>query len=198
MTTVFVIRHGRTALNADGALRGRVDVPLDEVGLAEAARLGEAFESVPLAVVVSSPLRRARQTAAPIARSTGAPIRIEEALTDRHVGAWSAMPAAQVIERFGGVDQAPGVEPRGDFDRRVLAGWTSLTAELAGQTFAIVTHEAVIACLLHRVLGHIMRSEQTVRQPTGGWNRLELRDGRWSAVALGVSPDAGQPDPDLA
>src|SRR6266498_2992061 len=72
MTTVFVIRHGRTALNADGALRGRVDVPLDEVGLAEAARLGDLFEPVPLMVVVCSPLLRARQTAAPIANSTGA------------------------------------------------------------------------------------------------------------------------------
>jgi hypothetical protein len=36
MTTVFVVRHGRTALNAGRALRGRVDVPLDEVGLAAA------------------------------------------------------------------------------------------------------------------------------------------------------------------
>ncbi len=56
MTTVLVIRHGRTALNADGALRGRVDVPLDEVGLAEAAQLGDLFEPVPLTVVVCSPL----------------------------------------------------------------------------------------------------------------------------------------------
>src|SRR6266571_7551936 len=93
MTTVLVIRHGRTALNADGALRGRVDVPLDEVGLAEAARLGDLFEPVPLMVVVCSPLLRARQTAAPIANSTGAAVRIEEAFTDRDVGGWSGMPA---------------------------------------------------------------------------------------------------------
>jgi broad specificity phosphatase PhoE len=190
MTTVFVIRHGRTGLNADGALRGRVDVPLDEVGLAEADRLGVVFESPSLAVVVSSPLRRARQTAEPIARSTGAPIRVEEAFTDRDVGAWSGMAAAKVIGRFGGLDRAPGVEPHADFEGRVLAGWTALTTELAGQTFAIVTHEAVIASLLERVLGHAGRCEQAVRQPTGGWNRLELRDGHWSPVALGVSPDA--------
>ncbi len=131
MTTVLVIRHGRTALNADGALRGRVDVPLDEVGLAEAARLGDLFEPVPLMVVVCSPLLRARQTAAPIANSTGAAVRIEEAFTDRDVGGWSGMPAAQVVERFGGLDHAPGVEPRADFDRRVLAGWASVAAELA-------------------------------------------------------------------
>jgi broad specificity phosphatase PhoE len=195
MTTVFVIRHGRTALNAGGALRGRVDVPLDAVGLAEAARLGELFGSVPLTVVVSSPLRRARQTAEPVARSTGAPVRLEEAFTDRDVGRWSGMPAARVAKRFGGLDRAPGVEPRADFDRRVLAGWMALTAELAAQTFAVVTHDAVIACLLEHVLGQTVLTDRTVRPPTGSWNRLEQRDGGWSAVALGVSPDAAQPNP---
>jgi hypothetical protein len=47
----------------------------------------------------------------------------------------------------------------------------------------------VIACLLERILGWTGRPEQAVRQPTGGWNRLERRDGRWSAVVLGASPD---------
>jgi broad specificity phosphatase PhoE len=198
MTTVFVIRHGRTALNADGALRGLLDVPLDEVGLAEAARLGKLFESVPLSVVVSSPLRRARQTAAPVAGSTGAAVRIDEAFTDRDVGAWSGMPAARIIERFGSLDQAPGIEPRADFNCRVLSGWTSLITELTGRTFAIVTHDAVIACLLEGILDRAGASEPAVRQPTGGWNRLELEAGRWSAVALGVSPDVGQTHPGLA
>jgi broad specificity phosphatase PhoE len=197
MTRVFVIRHGRTALNVDGALRGRVDVPLDEVGLAEAARLGELFEPVPLTVVVCSPLRRARETAAPIAHSTGASVRIEAAFTDRDVGGWSGMPAAQVVERFGGLDHAPGVEPRTDFDRRVLAGWASLTAELAGRTFAIVTHDAVIASLLERLLGQMGRPEKAARQPTGGWNWLERRDGRWSAVVLGARPDNERPEQGL-
>jgi broad specificity phosphatase PhoE len=197
MTGVYVIRHGRTALNADAALRGRVDVTLDEVGLAEAARLGELFEPVPLTVVVCSPLRRARQTAAPIAHSTGASVRIDEALTDRDVGDWSGMPAAQVVERFGGLDHAPGVEPRTDFERRVLATWAQVTTEFAGRTFAIVTHDAVIACLLDRILGRTRRPEQAVRQPTGGWNRLERRDGRWSAVVVGARPDDERPEQGL-
>jgi broad specificity phosphatase PhoE len=62
------------------------------------------------------------------------------------------MPAAQVVKRFGSLDHAPGVEPSGDFDRRVLARWASVTAELAGHTLAIVTHDAVIACLLENVV----------------------------------------------
>jgi broad specificity phosphatase PhoE len=194
-TTVFVIRHGRTALNADGALRGRVNVPLDEVGLAEAARLGELFVRVPLTAVVCSPLRRARQTAAPIGASTGARLLIDTAFTDRDVGGWSGVPAAQVEDRFGDLDRAPGVEPRVDFDRRVLAGWTAVTSELAGTTFAIVTHDAVIAYLLEVLLGEHGRSAP---RPTGGWSRLERRDDRWSAAVLGAGPDADRPERSLA
>jgi broad specificity phosphatase PhoE len=198
MTTVFVIRHGRTALNAEGALRGRLDVPLDDVGLAEAARLGELFAPVRLAVIVCSPLQRARQTAAAIAATTGAAERIDAAFTDRDVGAWSGVAAAQVVERFGGLDHAPGVEPRADFDHRVRAGWASVTAELAGRTFAIVTHDAVIACLLDGVPAHAGPPGEPARQPTGGWNRLELRHGRWSGVVLAAAPGAGDPDGGLA
>jgi broad specificity phosphatase PhoE len=47
---------------------------------------------VSLGVVVCSPLRRARQTAVPLAGLTGAAVRIEEAFTDREVGDWSGCP----------------------------------------------------------------------------------------------------------
>ena len=65
--TVLVARHGQTALNADGVLRGHLDVELDGAGRLEAARLANTFARLPLARIVSSPLQRARQTAAPIA-----------------------------------------------------------------------------------------------------------------------------------
>ncbi|MGH2843820.1 MAG: histidine phosphatase family protein, partial [Solirubrobacteraceae bacterium] len=43
VVTVFLVRHGRTALNAAGVLRGHLDPPLDDVGVEEAGRLGELF-----------------------------------------------------------------------------------------------------------------------------------------------------------
>lgn len=70
---VFLVRHGRTSLNAAGLLRGQLDVPLDETGEAEAAALGKVFRHVPLAVVVSSPLRRALDTARHISSGSNSP-----------------------------------------------------------------------------------------------------------------------------
>lgn len=56
---VLLVRHGRTALNAQGRLRGLSDPPLDEVGLAEAARLAAALAPECATVVLCSPLPRA-------------------------------------------------------------------------------------------------------------------------------------------
>ena len=58
---LIVARHGQTAANAAGLLLGRADVELDDTGRRQAAALAEAVG--PADVVVSSPLRRAVQTA---------------------------------------------------------------------------------------------------------------------------------------
>ena len=55
-TRVYLARHGRTALNAEGRLRGLSDPPLDEVGVAESARLAEVLASKKPTGVSSSPV----------------------------------------------------------------------------------------------------------------------------------------------
>ena len=64
MTTVVLIRHGRTAANTAGILVGRTSgVELDEVGREQATAVGQRLAEVPLHAIVTSPLRRCRQTA---------------------------------------------------------------------------------------------------------------------------------------
>jgi glucosyl-3-phosphoglycerate phosphatase len=70
-TLVYLARHGQTALNESGALRGLLDPPLDETGWRQAALLGEALGPRQPALVVASPLRRARETARPVADRAG-------------------------------------------------------------------------------------------------------------------------------
>jgi probable phosphomutase (TIGR03848 family) len=62
VATVLLLRHGRTTSNADGTLAGRTAVALDEAGTAQACAVGERLRGVPLAEVVTSPLKRCRQT----------------------------------------------------------------------------------------------------------------------------------------
>ena len=64
MTTVLLIRHGRTTANTAGVLAGwTAGVGLDETGRAQATALGARLAAVPLAAVVTSPLQRCLETA---------------------------------------------------------------------------------------------------------------------------------------
>jgi probable phosphoglycerate mutase len=107
---IFLIRHGETALNAAGVLRGQIDVPLNETGEAEAVALGGAFREVPLSAVVSSPLTRAVETARPVATAARAPLSTDEHLSDRFYGELAGHSLEQVEKRFGSIDAAPLVE----------------------------------------------------------------------------------------
>lgn len=74
MTTVLLIRHGRTTANATGVLAGRSPgVELDEVGVKQAADAGARISSLPVRAVVSSPLQRCRQTGQALLKARNEP-----------------------------------------------------------------------------------------------------------------------------
>jgi glucosyl-3-phosphoglycerate phosphatase len=172
-------------------LRGRIDVPLDEVGRAEADRLGELFAGVELAAVRSSPLQRALQTADPVAASTGAPLLRTETFQDRDYGPWNGRPQAEAERACGCLDAAPGVEAWPAFQRRVLAGLRAAAAEHAGQACAVVAHEAVNRALLALLDGRL-GDPDLIPQRTGCWNRLRHAGDRWQILVIGAVPGDGQ------
>ncbi len=172
---VYLARHGQTALNADGRLRGLSDPPLDEVGRAEAARLASELAGYAPTVVISSPLQRALSTAEAIGRAAGIPVVVEKRLNDRDYGPWTGHPRTEVEERFGSVDQAPGVEPATAVAGRALAAWTELTSEYHDGPLVMVSHDAFNTALLHALdpsLAHI-------GQRTGCYNQLSRVEGSW-------------------
>lgn len=140
---VYLVRHGRTALNTAGRLRGHLDVSLDDVGRGEADALGRLFRGLPVTAVVSSPLARARATAAPIVRSTGAPLHVDIALADRDYGAWAGMGQVEVEARFGTLDAAPGVESVEAVADRAAACLDRLAVQFPSGPVVAVAHDAV-------------------------------------------------------
>ncbi|MFI6763197.1 histidine phosphatase family protein [Micromonospora sp. NPDC050417] len=96
MTTLLLLRHGRTTANASGGLAGRQPVELDETGRAQAVGAGARLRTLPLAAVVSSPLIRCRQTlelALPEVPPT-----IEEDLTECGYGEWEGQPLKKLAK----------------------------------------------------------------------------------------------------
>jgi probable phosphoglycerate mutase len=187
---VFLIRHGETALNAAGVLRGQLDVPLSDTGEAEASALGELFSGVRLGAIASSPLRRAVDTARPVAASTGAPLEIEDRLRDRFYGEWAGHRFEEVKRRFGSIDAAPGVEAPQLVEARAEAAFLDLVAA-RDVAVALVTHDAVIQALLSRLLKGVNLA--TAEFPTGSWSQLVSSPaGTWRALNLGEVPGNGR------
>ncbi|MEV4624092.1 bifunctional RNase H/acid phosphatase [Asanoa sp. NPDC049573] len=102
-TRVLLVRHGATAMTAQGRYSGRGDVPLSTIGEAQATAAGVLVAArVPDAVaVVSSPLTRCVQTARAIAEELGGvPVRIDEDLIECDFGDWEGLTFAEVRSRW--------------------------------------------------------------------------------------------------
>jgi broad specificity phosphatase PhoE len=147
---VVVLRHGRTAFNAAGRIQGQLDVPLDEVGLAQATAVaGVLAEAQPYAVV-SSDLARARQTAEPLAARTGLPLRLDPRLREISLGAWEGMTADEAMAQYPAEHEAwargedvrrGGGETYAEAGARAAACITEAVTELpADCTLIAVTH----------------------------------------------------------
>lgn len=187
---VYLVRHGRTALNAAGVLRGRLDEPLDEVGRREAAALADLFADVALRVIVSSPLARALDTARNIAGRHRAAVHTLQDFIDRDYGPWSGKTQESVERRYGSVDGAPAneIEDNEAFCRRVTGALSSLIRSGAQGHVMIVAHDAVNRALIR----HHCPALSDIPQPTGCWNLLVFGEPSAGCSVIGALPGDGR------
>ncbi len=185
-TLVYLARHGRTALNAEDRLRGLSDPPLDEVGLAEVARLSRVLADRSPVAVISSPLQRAVVTARAIGSAAGAPVSSDVRLNDRDYGPMTGERREEVERRYGSIDAAPGVEPMAALAERARAAFVELVAEYDSGPIVLVSHDAFNRALLQQIdptLTHI-------GQRTACWNQLSFVEGAWRVDAYDQKPGA--------
>ncbi len=157
--SLLLVRHGRTVDNAHGRLLGRSDPELDELGRRQAAALGAALASGrfgPIAAVVSSPLRRARQTA----DAVGLPVRVDDRLIELDYGEWEGTPVADVAPETWSTWQAdtafrpPGGESLADLGARVRAACVDWGIEFdASGAVVLVSHVSPVKAAMAWALG---------------------------------------------
>ncbi|MEU3710221.1 bifunctional RNase H/acid phosphatase [Streptomyces catenulae] len=184
--TLVLLRHGETALTPQKRFSGSGggDPELSPAGVrqAEAAAAALAARGT-IEAVVSSPLRRCRQTAAVVAERLGLDVRTEEGLRETDFGAWEGLTFGEVRERYphdldawlGSTRVAPtgGGEAFATVARRVAAARSALTTRYAGRTVLVVTHVTPIKTLVRLALG----------APPEALYRMELSAASLSAVA---------------
>jgi broad specificity phosphatase PhoE len=192
MAEVVVIRHGETAWNRDEVFRGRADVPLSERGRQQAQRLAGALAGRPIEAVYSSPLSRARETAAPVAEAVGLEVVQDERLVDMSFGEWEGVPRAEVEERwpelYGTWTREPEQfrAPGGESLAEVLARVRPAVDEIAArhEVAALVSHRVVCKVLLCEALGSGAAGFWRVRVDTASVSVLERGERGWAVTRV--------------
>ena len=99
MTTVILLRHGRTTANTGGVLAGWTPgIGLDETGQAQAQAVAERLTKVPLAAIVSSPLERCRQTAEAVAAGREVAVQDDDRLGEARYGDWTGRTLKELVK----------------------------------------------------------------------------------------------------
>ncbi|MEU9028209.1 bifunctional RNase H/acid phosphatase [Streptomyces sp. NPDC048383] len=184
--TFVLLRHGETALTPQKRFSGSggTDPELSPAGRRQAEAVAAALAARgTVQAVVSSPLRRCRETAQAVADRLGLPVTVEEGLRETDFGAWEGLTFAEVRERFpddlqawlDSAKAAPtgGGESFAAVTRRVSTARDRLTTAHAGRTVLLVTHVTPIKTLVRLALG----------APPESLFRMELSAASLSAVA---------------
>ena len=178
MTTVILLRHGRTTANTGGVLAGWTPgVQLDETGTAQVRAVGERLAKVPLAAIVSSPLERCRQTADAVAAGRELEVQSDDRLGEARYGDWTGRtlkelvkePLWKVVQQHPSAAVFPGPEGEGlaQTQARAVAVVREWNAKIGPDAVWLAcSHGDVIKSILADALGlHLDQFQRIVVDP---------------------------------
>jgi probable phosphoglycerate mutase len=180
-------RHGQTRWNFESRFQGQSDIPLDEVGEAQAERAARLLAALHPDAIVASDLGRAMATAAPLARLTGLTVTSDKDLRERHGGAWEGLTDTEIRERYP-VEHAQWLPPGGE-SSAVLADRAGSALERVadglapGSLVVVVSHGAAIRLGMARLLG-LPEDLWGAIGPLANcaWSVLGRRSSRWRLI----------------
>ena len=186
-TRFVVIRHGETDWNRQQRFQGQIDVPLNEVGRAQALRLAERLSGEPAEMLVCSDLLRTRETAAPLAEAWGTEALPLASMREQAFGMLEGLDVPTIKQRHPELWAAwlvqradfalPGGESLRQFHARVLGGLRELAERHAGRTIAVVTHGGVLDMMWRTAYGEPLDGLRRCEIPNTGINRLRWQEG---------------------
>ena len=172
---LILIRHGEIDSNLRKIYSGRSSEPLNLVGRNQAEQAARQLHGVQVAALLTSPLRRAVETAGIIGRQLNLNPRISDFLNELRMGPWEGLSEAEVESRypgeFGTWNSRPadlyldGRETLEELRRRVTGGLLDLGEQYGRAPIAVVSHVAVIRVLILESQGRPLNDYKTVSVP---------------------------------
>ena len=162
VTTLLLVRHGNTSTTGK-LLPGRAPgLHLAETGVRQAERAGERIAELKrVDAIYTSPLERARETAAPIAKATGVKPKVERGLLECDFGDWTGaelvklmkLPEWRTVQRAPSTFRFPNGESFTEMQVRIVTTLDRLRARHHGGTIVCVSHADPIKAAMAHALG---------------------------------------------
>ncbi len=191
MTEFLLIRHGETDWNRALRFQGHIDVPLNDIGLTQAQRLGQHLDAGDWAQALhlhSSDLTRAMQTAQGLANPQRT-LQAQSGLREQGFGIFEGKSVTELQQdmpelwqqwrRFEADFELPGAESTRRFHARTMQALTDLAESHRGERLLIVTHGGVLDMLWRTVHDLPLDGYRQCAIPNAGLNHVAWQDGRW-------------------
>lgn len=188
---VLLVRHGATEWSVSGRHTGRTDLPLTELGVNQAMAVKPLIEGLlggQRPMVFTSPLQRARQTAA--FALPGIEAQVDDALMELDYGEYEGLTTGEIFAKQPGWDLFGMGCPRGErpdqFAARCDAFSQTLVREAAGRAVVAFTHGHLSRVLTARLLGLPSSTAAALFNETASVSVINVHRGRWVLVGWNI------------
>ena len=177
ITLICLVRHGETDWNVLGKLQGRTDIRLNKSGILQAEECSEYLKSLQWDVIITSPLKRAKQTAEIINKNLNLSLIEMKDFLERDYGKAEGMLLEERIAAFPDKSY-PNQEDRLTLNNRVMLGIQEINQRYAGSNILLVAHGAVINAILADLSKGKVGSEKTELK-NACINNIHYHQDRW-------------------
>ena len=195
ITTVMLIRHGETAWNVEGRIQGHLDIPLNDIGLAQADAVGRRLRPEIFDAIYSSDLIRAFRTASPVVGNPETDLSREPRLRERNLGvlqgltgheSMASQPAAWSVFKSRDPElPLEAGESLGEFSRRAVIFVDEMVARHSGQRILLVTHGGVLDAAYRHATGMPLSATRDFPILNASINVIAHDGRRWSLQSWG-------------
>lgn len=158
LTRIILIRHGESQGNIENRFRGRKDYPLNERGRKQALELTEKLSGFNPDIIYSSPLKRAMETAAPLAQRCSINIIVEEGFNNISLGNWEGRLKSEISREYPEEWQIwlntperlnlSGAETFESVQKRAFKSLLRISEEHSNKTIVVVSHRTTLKPLI--------------------------------------------------
>lgn len=177
---ICLVRHGETDWNRIGKLQGHTDIELNATGIQQANACAEFLKQTDYELVLTSPLKRAKQTATIIANKKGLPIIEMPLFIERNYGAAEGLTPEERALKFPDFNY-PNQESREALTNRVMLGLEQIRLQHNAKKIIVVAHGGVINSILAALSQNKIGSGKT-KLTNACLSTIQFVDDHWQII----------------